>query len=191
MPKDTYVPCLLDLFRQNGYDGATLSKISEATGLGRASLYHHFPGGKDEMVGAVLDYLQRRLEQHILQGMDGEEEPLVKLQRMCDRTALTYDNGNRACLLATLLLGSARDVFQVRVQALLEAWRDAIAAVLIEAGLDPQTAQERAEDALISIQGALVLSQGLKKPSPFQRVLQKLPQELCRNVRQCEQQALP
>ncbi|MBD2260037.1 TetR/AcrR family transcriptional regulator [Pseudanabaena sp. FACHB-2040] len=182
MPKDTYVPCLLELFRQNGYDGATLSKISEATGLGKASLYHHFPGGKDEMVTVVLDYLQQGLKQHILQGMDSDEEPLVRLQRMCDRTATAYDNGNRPCLLATLLLGSARDAFQAQVQALLVMWRDAIATVLTEAGLDSQAAQERAEAALISIQGSLVLSQGLNDPSPFQRVIQRLPQELCREL---------
>jgi len=38
MSKQIYVLPLLDLFRQLGYDGATLSKISQATGLGRASL---------------------------------------------------------------------------------------------------------------------------------------------------------
>jgi TetR/AcrR family transcriptional regulator, lmrAB and yxaGH operons repressor len=38
MPQATYALCLLQLFRQHGYDGATLSKISEATGLGKASL---------------------------------------------------------------------------------------------------------------------------------------------------------
>lgn len=66
MPKDTYIPCLLRLFREYGYDGATLSKISQATGLGKASLYHHFPGGKDEMVETVLDYLERWSGENIL-----------------------------------------------------------------------------------------------------------------------------
>jgi AcrR family transcriptional regulator len=47
--KQIHVPILLKLFRQFGYDGVTLSKISQATGLGKASLYHYFPGGKAEM----------------------------------------------------------------------------------------------------------------------------------------------
>lgn len=66
MPKETYIPYLLRLFRQYGYDGATLSKISEATGLGKASLYHHFPGGKDEMVEVVLDSLECWLDQNVV-----------------------------------------------------------------------------------------------------------------------------
>jgi AcrR family transcriptional regulator len=63
MSKQTHVPSLLDLFRQLGYDGVTLSKISQVTGLGKASLYHHFPGGKDEMVETVLIALEQGLEQ--------------------------------------------------------------------------------------------------------------------------------
>ena len=45
---------LIALFRRAGYDGVSISRISEATGLGRPSLYHYFPGGKDEMAHAVL-----------------------------------------------------------------------------------------------------------------------------------------
>lgn len=180
MPKETYVPCLLNLFQQYGYDGATLSKISEATGLGKASLYHHFPGGKDEMVTTVLDTLQIGLEQHILVSLQGEGDAALRLQQMCDRISAFYEDGNRPCVLAILLLGSAREVFQARVQKLLRLWIDAIATVLVESGFDKQLAQQRAEDALVAIQGALVLAQGLSDITLFQRTLQQLPEQLCR-----------
>src|SRR4029078_11124737 len=39
---------LMDLFREKGFDGASLADISESTGLGKSSLYHHFPNGKEE-----------------------------------------------------------------------------------------------------------------------------------------------
>lgn len=178
MPKETYIPCLLRLFRQYGYDGATLSKISEATGLGKASLYHHFPGGKDEMVEAVLDYLERWLEQNILQMLNSSGDALSRLQRMCDRLSELYEGGQQPCLFAILLLGSARDVFHDKVKALFRVWIDAIAAVLIESGMDEKLAQQRGEDAVIAIQGSLILSQGLDNPVLFGRVIQHLPEEL-------------
>ena len=84
MPKETYIPSLMRLFRQYGYDGATLSKISQATGLGKASLYHHFPGGKDQMVEVVLDYLECWLDQNVVQTLNSSGEPLFRLQQMCD-----------------------------------------------------------------------------------------------------------
>lgn len=178
MPKETYIPCLLRLFRQYGYDGATLSKISEATGLGKASLYHHFPGGKDEMVESVLDYLEQWMEQNILQMLQSSGDPLARLQRMCDRLSEVYEGGNQPCLSAILLLGSARDVFHDRVQAVYQRWIAAIAHVLIESGMSKKLAQERGENGVIAIQGGLILAQGLANPAPFRRVMQQLPKEL-------------
>lgn len=178
MPKATYIPALLRLFRQYGYDGATLTKISEATGLGKASLYHHFPGGKDEMVETVLDYLETWMDQNIVQPLKCPGDPGSRLQQMCDRLSEVYDHGRQPCLSAILLLGSARDVFHDRVQALYRLWIDAIAHVLIEAGLEETIAQQRGEQAVISIQGALILAQGLNEPAPFQRVVQQLPAQL-------------
>ena len=181
MPKETYIPCLFRLFRQYGYDGATLSKISEATGLGKASLYHHFPGGKDEMVEAVLEYSKQWLADQIVSTLRGEGNAQTRLQRMCDRFNELYEGGQQPCLFAILLMGSARDVFHGKVKALLQEWIDAIADVLVEAGMDAKLAQQRGEAAAIAIQGALILSQGLNDPSPFQRTIQCLPDELCRS----------
>lgn len=182
MPKETYIPCLLRLFRQYGYDGATLAKISEATGLGKASLYHHFPGGKDEMVETVLDYLERWMEQNILQMLKSPGDPVSRLQQMCNRVSEVYEGGKQPCLSAILLLGSARDVFHERVKALYRDWIAAIAAVLMTAGLDNAAAMQRGEDAVIVIQGGLILSQGLDNSVPFQRVIEQLPQQLCREL---------
>lgn len=180
MPKETYIPCLLRLFRQYGYDGATLSKISAATGLGKASLYHHFPGGKDEMVETVLDYVKQWLAENILPALQSEGEAITRLKNMCDRLNELYEGGQQPCVFAILLLGSARDVFHEQVKALLQTWVDAIANVLIEVGIHQEVANQRGEDAVVMIQGALILSQGLDDPSVFQRVIQRLPEEICR-----------
>jgi len=182
MPKETYIPCLLQLFRQYGYDGTTLSKISEATGLGKASLYHHFPGGKDEMVQTVLDYLEQWLTANILSALQGEGDALTRFQRMGDRLNTLYEGGNQPCIFAILLMGSARDTFHASVSALLRAWLDAMAGVLVESGMDAALARQRAEDGAIAIQGSLILSRGVDDPTIFQRVIQQLPANLCQSA---------
>lgn len=179
MPKETYIPHLLRLFRQHGYDGATLAKISEATGLGKASLYHHFPGGKDEMVETVLDYLAGWMEQNIVQPLQSPGDPVARLRSMGERLKDVYEGGRQPCLSAIVLMGSARDLFHQRVQTLYQVWITAIAAVLTEMGQAPSLAQERATDAVIAIQGALIVAQGLNDPTPFQRVIKELPEKLC------------
>lgn len=182
MSKQTHVPSLLDLFRQYGYDGVTLSKISQVTGLGKASLYHHFPGGKDEMVETVLIALEQELEQVISDTLHPEDKALTRLQAMCDRISKVYNNGQKPCLLAALMVGSAKTVFQERVQQLLEMWIAAIATILTAAGLDEEFARQRGEDGVMAIQGALILAQGLGNPTPFQRVIQQLPDQLCQGL---------
>ena len=47
----------IKVFRTSGYEGTTLSLISQMRGLGGASLYHHFPKGKQEIVEVVLMYV--------------------------------------------------------------------------------------------------------------------------------------
>ncbi len=53
------LPRLAEVFRAHGYEGATLALISDATGLGKGSLYNFFPGGKEQMAMEVLDSIDR------------------------------------------------------------------------------------------------------------------------------------
>lgn len=178
MPKENYLPCLLKLFRQYGYDGATLSKIAEATGLGKASLYHHFPGGKEEMMTSVLDYLEGWLGKNLLPSLQGDKTAQIKLQRMGDRLLELYEGGEQPCLFAILLSGSARDTFHVQVQRLFETWIAAIAEVLMGEKMEKSVAKQKAEKAIILVQGSLILSQGLNDVQIFQRVIGNLSAEL-------------
>lgn len=178
MPKETYIPSLFSLFRQYGYDGATLSKISKATGLGKASLYHHFPGGKDEMVESVLSFSEQWLQENVLALLASEGRPEERLQKMCDRVNDHYAGGTNPCLLAILNAGTAHDLFHLQVKTVVQQWIGGIMEVVAEADIEPAIARQRAEDALIAIQGALMVSQTLDEPALFQRVIQSLPESL-------------
>ncbi len=51
------------LFIRKGYGATTLRDISTELGVSHASLYYHFPGGKDELFVAVTE---RNIERHRL-----------------------------------------------------------------------------------------------------------------------------
>lgn len=179
MSRQDAIANLMPVFRHYGYEGATLSRLSQATGLGRASLYHHFPGGKQEMATEVLEQMNQLLDQTALQPLrQAEVDPRHRLEQMCATVAEFYQQGQEACLLSILTLGEAGDRFQGSVQAAMALWIETLAQTLIEAGVAPELARERAEDALIQIQGALVVVRGLGDSRPFQRVMDRLPQQL-------------
>jgi AcrR family transcriptional regulator len=45
--KERLVAALSDMFCTHGYGGASVAVLVRAAGLSKASLYHHFPGGKE------------------------------------------------------------------------------------------------------------------------------------------------
>lgn len=178
MSREQAIANLTPVFRQFGYEGSTLSRLSRATGLGRASLYHHFPGGKEEMAAAVLERANQILDQTVLDPLRQDLDPYQRLQHMCRSLSEFYHQGQDACLLAILSLGEADDRFHEQVRAAMVVWIEALAQALQAAGLSPSVAQERAEDALMQIQGALVVVRGLGDCRPFRRLMARLPQEL-------------
>lgn len=49
------------LFHERGYSGVTMADIAAATGIRKASLYHHVPGGKEEL---FVEVSVRTFERH-------------------------------------------------------------------------------------------------------------------------------
>jgi TetR/AcrR family transcriptional repressor of lmrAB and yxaGH operons len=178
MTRSEIVNQLLPIFRRYGYEGTTISKISEATGLGKASLYHHFPKGKEEMAKAVLEHLQQWRQIHVIDHLLGAGTPLERLLAMTESMRLVYEQGRQSCLLSILSMGDSKDSFSAQIQPAFERLIEAIAVVLVDAGFSKQDAHERAEDAILQIQGALVLSRALDNNASFIRTMARLPYSL-------------
>jgi AcrR family transcriptional regulator len=176
--KEEVLDRLTGVFREVGYEGATLSRLAQATGLVKASLYHYFPGGKEDMAAAVLARANVWLDERVLQPLAGPGTPGERLGAMARELDAYYAGGRDGCLLGLLSQGDARDLFQTHVRAAMERWAGAIAAVLEEAGLPADLARERGEDAVIQVQGALVVSRGLGTTEPFSRTVSELPARL-------------
>ena len=79
LSREQVLYCLLDTFRTSGYDCASLSELSESTGLGRSSLYHYFPGGKQDMAKQVLAHLEAGLRDELFGPLDQPGSPKSKL----------------------------------------------------------------------------------------------------------------
>ena len=71
-----------------------------------------------------------------------------------------------------------------QVQRLFETWIAAIAAVLVAEGMEATVAKQKAEKALILVQGSLILSQGLNDVKIFKRIIGDIVTELLLNRKQ-------
>ena len=167
------------VFRDVGYAGASLAALSEATGLKKASLYHRFPEGKEQMAREVLAFAEAWLSKHILTPLRTEGPPEERIGAMVGKLDEFYSGGKQACLLN--MLSSAhihQGPFTELIKGVFEAWIEALADVLVDAGFDSSTARARSRRAVALLQGSLVLSRGMGSTKPFQDFLASLPQEL-------------
>jgi AcrR family transcriptional regulator len=180
LSREEVVARVMSVVRRQGYDGASLTALSKATGLGKSSLYHHFPDGKDDMVGAVIAYLETSLEASVFAPLRAAGPPEERLRAMNAALNGFYDDGREACVLAILGIGDSSQRFHPRVKQIFRDWIGALASVIRDSGQPADLAQTRAEDALVRIEGALVLARSLGETAIFGRTLQALPSELLR-----------
>lgn len=170
---------LSDAFRELGYAGTSVAMLAEATGLRKASLYHRFPGGKEQMAREVLGAAQTWLEEKILRPLREPGSPRTRIAAMAENLDRFYCGGRQACLLNMLASPTLRNgPFAEPIKAAFEAWIAAMAGVVTDAGFDARTAEVRAEKAVAHLEGALVLSRGMRTTAPFRRALDCLACDL-------------
>jgi len=166
---------LLSVFRRHGYEGASLSRLSEESGLQRSSLYHRFPGGKEQMALVVLQSLGHSFQRLVLDPLDEDRPPAERVEAMAAGLREFYGDGRLSCVLDTMSLAGSDEDIRHAVKASLLAWRDAMARLAGLAGLAPEEARHRADEALVRIEGALVYSRVTGDVGPFMRTLEQLP----------------
>ncbi len=174
--RDDAIARIAEVFREQGFEGASLSAITEASGLGKGSLYNHFPGGKDEMAQAVLAHVEAWFETEVYRPLRDADDPRAAVAAMFTAVDTYFRSGRRICLVGAFALDATRDRFAVAVQDYFAHWIAALAACLKRGG--GKHAKALAESVVAGIQGALVLSRALDDPAVFTRQLRDLQARL-------------
>ncbi|TCR67332.1 TetR/AcrR family transcriptional regulator [Bosea sp. BK604] len=168
------LPPLAELFREYGFEAASLALIGERTGLGKGSLYHFFPGGKEEMANAVLDEIDGWFEHEVFRPLREGPDPNRAVAEMLVAVDAYFRSGRRVCLVGALALAETRNRFAERIKAYFADWDRALARALERAGWSPEEAAALSRETLALIQGALVLARALDDPEIFGRLLANL-----------------
>jgi AcrR family transcriptional regulator len=77
-----------ELFAQFGYSDAVTGALAERLGVGKGTLYRHFPS-KRELFLAAADRVMRRMRETIDASLEGVEDPLERTERGI-RSFLTF-----------------------------------------------------------------------------------------------------
>ncbi|WP_262693668.1 TetR/AcrR family transcriptional regulator [Kordiimonas aquimaris] len=172
--RDILLEKLSGIFRLYGYDGASMSVLSSASGLSKASLYHHFPGGKQEMAEKVLGEEGKRLQRLVLEPFDAHLRASNALINSLQGVGQFYDGDQPSCLMNSVMHGTGVALFGQGIESVVSAWLRRYADAYTEICGDRLEGDEWAAYALERIQGALILSRVKSERKFLMRCLDEL-----------------
>ena len=157
---------LFAVIRAKGYDGASISELAALTGLKKASLYHRFPGGKKDIIRAVLEDLDTWSQKHIIGVLESPTlEADQKLNTVLSNIDKLYKQGGKTCIYRSLSLENGLEHFHQEVHSGIKSWIDAFTSFGESIGLTKLAAEKKAMEAISLIQGSLMVSKIMENKS--------------------------
>lgn len=158
MRRDDILQAAAQIFRQKGYDAASMQDIADAVGLQKASLYHHVDSKQDILLALLdhaLDLLIADMQAVLASDLPADEKLLAAMRAYVDRLTSEAD-------LAAVLLLEYRSL-EPRLRAKHIQRRDKVEAawreIIIQgtrAGLFRQVDSAVAGFALLGVQNWMI-----------------------------------
>jgi TetR/AcrR family transcriptional repressor of lmrAB and yxaGH operons len=149
------------LLRDQGYAATGRAQLLAESGVSNGSLYHHFPGGIEELAEAALEASGQAVADALREALDGAPNAAVGVVRFLD--VAEGPVGGEACPgcpIAPTALESPIISPRLRATAArcFDQWEGLIAARLRADGWPEDSIAETASATLSLIEGALLLA---------------------------------
>ena len=155
------VQTMARLLRDQGYMATGRAQLLADSAVSNGSLYHHFPGGMEELAEAALDASGQAVADALGQALDGAPNAALGVARFLDIAAGPVGGEVcPGCPVAPTALESPIISPRLRAAAArcFDQWEGLIAARLRADGWPEDTVTETASAALALIEGALLLA---------------------------------
>ena len=161
--RERMVEGAMGLLAQRGLHATSFSEVLAATGAPRGSLYHHFPGGKDELMAAAVDRAGAVLV----------DERFLAIWRF----VLTQSQCESGCAVLAVTVATDSAELLSHATTVFRAWRERLAQLLRRSGLPAAAAKRFATVMIASVEGAVVLSRAERSLEPFEIVATQLMEQ--------------
>ena len=176
--KSQLLSLLKPVFIRRGYDGATLAHLADASGLSKATLYHHFPGGKADMLEQLVRLTISELQSACFSHLYGGRAPNERIVRLIQGFVSYTDGGRSDCLLAILSHHQANDdtltTHHAGIAQQFQDWHGALQQTYIELGYKTKRAQRESRGLVAGLYGALVSARLHNDPEVFMALTNRL-----------------
>jgi AcrR family transcriptional regulator len=164
--RERIVDASAELFRLQGYNATGVKQIVEAAKAPFGSVYHHFPGGKEQLGAEAIRASGKMYEELIPAVFDVAPDPVTGVRMFFAGAAqhLVETDYADACPIATVALevSSTSEIMREACADVFESW--------IEAGstrFDLERSRELTTAFICALEGAFVLARAQRSTEPL------------------------
>ena len=169
--RERIVDSSAELFRRQGYTGTGVKQIVAAASAPFGSLYHFFPGGKEQLGEEVIRWSGQMYLQLFVTVAGDAPDVATGVQRFFAGAAETLEETGYAdaCPIATVALevASTNEPLRKATADVFDSWIAGATEWFAAAGIPQGRARELALHMLAALEGAFVFSRALRSTEPM------------------------
>ncbi len=158
----------MQLLARKGVQATSFTDVLEASGASRGSVYHHFPGGKDELVVAAMDEASRQALEIVERARGRPADKVAEIFISFWRAVLTRSGLEAGCALLAVTLAPDNAEQRGHAGRIFKSWRRLLATMLTEGGVPRARSDGLAASLLSSCEGAVAVARAEHSLKPFE-----------------------
>lgn len=164
------------LMRERGVDGTSFSEVVAHSGAPRGSIYHHFPGGKSQLVEEATRYAGDYVAAGLTRALR-EDDPVAVVDGITAFFRPILENSAYAAgcpVVAASLEGDRTPAVRDAAGDAFRRWEDTLTGALLRRGVPADRARSLSTLVFASAEGAIIFARAQRSIEPFERVAEEL-----------------
>ncbi len=174
--KARMIKAAADLIGARGMAATSFSDVLAESGAPRGSIYHHFPGGKAQLVEEVVDWVGEQVAAHQRAFAGKSARAALAHFFALWRGIAAASHGAAGCAVAGVAVDAAGADPRLKeaVRAAFRSWVELLAKQFAAAGLPAAQARAIATAAVAGMEGAFILCHAEGRARPLDTVAEQL-----------------
>src|SRR5919198_642303 len=159
-PRQRMIESAMALVAEHGVDGTSFSQVIEHSGAPRGSIYHHFPGGKAQLMEEATRYGGDLIAAGLRAALE-QEDPIAAIDSVVNfwRGVLRQTNFAVGCpVVAATVEGDRTPDARAAAAETFNRWEQLHIQILERAGVPTDRARSVATMLVAAVEGAVILS---------------------------------
>lgn len=166
----------VEVLRERGAAGVTIDEVLTRSGAPRGSVYHHFPGGRRQILTEALQFAANTIGGII--GAESSDSAWDLVHRFIEfwERVLTGSDFTAGCPVVAVAIATPDEEPELAAAAaaIFDRWRAALTAAFTADGFDESDASSLAVMCIATLEGAVVLCRSSRSVAPLHDVARQL-----------------